>query len=114
MKSNKPLFITLFIFILIFIVTTQFILPTKNQQGVVISKNVYIIVSEIFVILFLIGKMIVNYIKNSFINTIRFALLPAVTLSVIIMLKALGGLNILMEIAIPSATIILFIIITIM
>ncbi len=113
MKANKPLFITIFIFILIFIVTTQFILPTKNQQGIVISRNVYIIVSQIFIILFLIGKIIINYIKNTFINTIRFAFLPAVTLSVIIMLKALGGLNILMEIAIPAATIILFIIITI-
>lgn len=113
MKSNNPLFITLLIFILIFIVTTEFILPTKNQQGIVISKNVYIIVSEIFVILFLIGKIIINYIKNSLVNTIRFVFLPSVTLSVMIMLKALGGLNILMEIAIPSAAIILFIIITI-
>lgn len=112
MKNKKPYIILIFIFIIILFVTTNFILPPKNINGGIIDTNIYIVISEIFILLSLIGLFISSFFKLSFINILKNVILIPIIIISMVLLNVFNRLNILMDITIPLAGIILYILLS--
>ncbi len=111
MKKKSKIFIFLSLFFLVlFLISTQFILPPKNNTGGIININVYIIEIEIFLFLFfVIMSILKNFNKINFLNIIKNAVIIPATIVSLSLLNIFGSLDILMIITIPLSAIILYI-----
>lgn len=113
-KNSYKRHIKIYIFlcvlsVIIFLISTQYILSPKNSSGNIISINIYIVSFEIFLILFFLILTILDIFKKiSFLNIVKNALLIPVTIVSLILLNSFSNLSILMIIAIPLSAIILY------
>lgn len=113
-KHTHRIYIILaLILFVIFFITTNFILSPKNSAGNISIANTYIVVSEIFIFLVLLILFILSFIKLSFINILKNAILIPIIIYAMIILHVFNRLNILMDITIPLAGIILYILLSI-
>ncbi len=109
-RYTKILLSLTIILIIIFLISTQYLLSPKNSSGDVIALNVYIVSFEIFLILFFLILMILDLLKKiSFLNIVKNAILIPITIISLILLNSFSNLSILMIIAIPISAIILYV-----
>ncbi len=112
-KHIKKILYGLLLFIIAFIVTTNFLITPKNSNGNIITLNIYIVVLEIFFILFFFITFFVSLIKPTPKNFIKNSIIIPLTISIMILLRVFGELDILMIFAIPTTAIILYFLISI-
>jgi hypothetical protein len=112
-KHTKIFLFLLLVFIIFFFISTQFLLPVKNSQGTLIVRNIYIVTSEIFFILFFFILTIIDFTgKISFLNILKNAILIPITIISLVLLNVFSNLNLLMIITIPLSGVILYIILS--
>ncbi|MHB8442819.1 MAG: hypothetical protein ACYDAS_00400 [Patescibacteria group bacterium] len=112
-KRTKEIVYGLLLFIIAFLITTSFLITPKNSNGNIITLNVYIVVTEIFFILFFFITFFVYLIKPSTKNLIKNSIIIPLTISIMILLRVFGELDILMIFVIPITAIILYFLISI-
>lgn len=111
-SPTKKLFFLTILFIIIFFISTQYILPLKNSHGSINYNNIYIVSFEIFLILLFFLLFLTFLIKKKvdFLDIVKIGFIPSVTITSIILLRAFGNLDLLMIIVIPITAIVLYLI----
>ncbi len=112
-RSIKKIIYGFLFFVIAFLLTTNFLITPKNAQGNIITLNIYIVISEIFFILFFFITFFVYLIKPNTRNFIKNSIIIPLTISIMILLRVFGELDILMIFVIPITAIILYFLISI-